>query len=101
MKPKQKKEQRPRSIRTDGELIGRKARSLCGRDADSVMLIVGEDGDYLFLADGKTRKMSSPKPKRKKHVLLLPDDGTEAAKLIRGGKADDSILRSLLRNTEE
>lgn len=100
MKLKKKKEQRPRSINTDGELVGRRARSLCGRDAENVMLIVGEDGDYVFLADGKIRKISSPKPKRKKHVLLLPGDGTEAAKLIRGG-ADDSVLRSLLCNTEE
>ena len=101
MKLKQKKEQRPRSIGTDGELVGRKARSLCGRDADSVMLIVGEDGDYVFLADGKTRRVSAPKPKRKKHVELLPSDGTEAAKLIRSGKADDKTVRSLLCNTEE
>lgn len=86
---------------TDGELVGRMARSLCGRDAESVMLIVGTDGDYVFLADGRTRKLSSPKAKRKKHVLLLPGEIPEAAELIRSGSADDSVIRRLLCNTEE
>ena len=88
-------------METGGELVGRKAVSLCGRDAERVMLIVGTDGDFVFLADGRTRRLSSPKAKRRKHVLLLPDEIPEAAELIRSGKADDAKLRSLLCNTEE
>ena len=101
MKQKQKREPRPRSIGTDGELVGRKVISLCGRDAERVMLIVGTDGDFVFLADGRTRKLSSPKAKRMKHVRLLPGEISEAAELIRSGKADDAKIRGLLCNTEE
>ncbi len=86
---------------TDGELVGRRVKTLCGRDADRVMLVVGEEGDFVLLADGRIRKLSSPKLKRKKHVLPLPGNGEEAAKLIRSGSADDGKLRELLCNTEE
>ena len=32
------------------------------------MVVVGADGGFVFVADGKERKLDSPKKKNKKHV---------------------------------
>ena len=48
------------------------ALSAAGHDRGRLYLILGEDGDRLLLADGKLRKLSSPKRKNRRHVMFLP-----------------------------
>ena len=43
-------------------------RSLAGHDKDTLYCVVNTDGDFLFLANGKERKLNAPKRKRCKHV---------------------------------
>lgn len=43
-------------------------RAIAGRDSGGWFVIVDCDDDYFWIADGKTRKLSSPKKKNKKHV---------------------------------
>ncbi len=45
-------------------------RSVAGRDKGNFLVITAADGDFVFIADGKERKLSSPKKKRLKHVRL-------------------------------
>ena len=53
-------------------LKGRFVRSLSGRDKGMILVVVGvTDDGYLLLADGKTRKLETPKKKKPKHVMLL------------------------------
>ena len=47
---------------------GHFARSKAGHDKDSLMVILREDGTYVYLADGKSRSVEAPKRKKKKHV---------------------------------
>lgn len=55
-------------------LKGRFVRSLSGRDKGMILVVVGvTDEGYLLLADGKTRKLETPKKKKQKHVELLCD----------------------------
>ena len=43
-------------------------RSNCGRDKGRFFVVVRIDGGFLFLADGKLHKLSSPKKKNASHV---------------------------------
>lgn len=63
-------------------------RSAAGRDKGKFMVIVSAEGDFVYIADGKERKLSAPKKKRLKHVRLtntvidtdsLTDKGLRAA----------------------
>ena len=46
-------------------------RSSAGRDRGTLLCVVGQEGEYLLLADGKHRKMSSPKRKKVGHVDMV------------------------------
>ena len=62
--------------------IGQIVKVKSGRDRDSVMIVVRVEDGYLFLADGRRRKLGKPKRKNIKHVSptkvlvnLIPDCG--------------------------
>ena len=40
-----------------------------GHDKGDLFLILREEGDFVWLADGKRRKIETPKKKRRKHVV--------------------------------
>jgi len=42
--------------------------SKCGRDKGRAMVVLEDMGEYLLLADGKTRTLVNPKRKKAKHV---------------------------------
>ena len=44
--------------------------SSAGHDSGRFMLVVRADGGYVFLADGKERKLDSPKKKNIKHIRM-------------------------------
>jgi hypothetical protein len=44
-------------------------RSAAGHDKDQFFLVYREEGDFLWLVDGKCRKIETPKKKRQKHVV--------------------------------
>ncbi len=47
---------------------GRVVQSLQGHDKGRCFFVTAGEGDYVFLVDGKTRKLQSPKRKKAKHV---------------------------------
>jgi hypothetical protein len=54
--------------------LGRIVVSLSGHDKDRLYLVVGEENGYLFLSDGKIRRLQKPKRKKIKHIRpILPD----------------------------
>ena len=44
-------------------------RSAAGHDKEELFLVLREEGDFLWLVDGKSRKLEAPKKKRRKHVV--------------------------------
>lgn len=52
-------------------LVGRFAESIAGHDAGTVYVILAEDSAYMYLSDGRFRKISKPKKKNKKHIRLM------------------------------
>ena len=89
-------------------------RSVAGRDQGKLFIVLAVEGEYLLLADGKSRKVESPirscasgeilpqgkvaSPKRKKrrHVLFVAADENRLSEKIRG---EARITNSELRKT--
>ena len=69
-------------------------RSVAGRDAGSLFFVLATEGDFLLLADGKTRPVERPKRKRRKHAALLRRDGGAVSQRIR---SNETITNSELR----
>lgn len=50
--------------------IGCLVRSLAGHDKDSFFIIIKQDAEYVYLADGIIRRLAKLKRKKKKHVQV-------------------------------
>lgn len=78
----------------DDPRVGSVCVSLAGHDAGLILVIVGAaDDDMVFVADGRTRKLSYPKPKKTKHISILTRLSQDVCEKIAGGEATDSLLR--------
>ena len=69
-------------------------KSIAGRDAGSLFFVLATEGDFLLLADGKTRPVERPKRKRRKHAALLRRDGGAVSQRSR---SNETITNSELR----
>ncbi len=45
--------------------------SKTGHDKDSLYVIIREDSEYVYLVDGKYKKLENPKRKNRKHVQCI------------------------------
>ena len=71
--------------------------STAGRDKGEPFFVLGTEGDFLLLADGRRRRVESPKRKRRKHVELVQEGSGPAADKIRSSeKITNSELRKAL-----
>lgn len=52
-------------------MIGKLAKSKAGHDKDQIYLIIQEDKDFVYLVDGKIKKIENPKKKKKKHIQII------------------------------
>ena len=80
--------------------------SAAGRDQGKLFYVIGTDGVYVLIANGKDRKLEHPKRKKLKHVRFVTrTDSRVAAKLRTGEKVLNSELRrdlaELRRNLAE
>lgn len=55
-------------------MTGMFAISRAGHDKGQMYLIIKEEGDFVYLADGKSRTIENPKKKRKKHLQPVKTD---------------------------
>ena len=68
--------------------------SLAGRDKGQLFFVIDTDDQFVYLADGKGRRLESPKRKKRRHVRKLPQSDSRVAEKIRNG---DKVLNSELR----
>lgn len=70
------------------------AISLAGHDRDKIYLIVGEEKEYVYLADGKIRTCNNPKKKNRKHIQVIKkySNPEVTKKLLRGESVDAGII---------
>lgn len=86
--------------------IGDVVRSAAGHDKNKAYIVVAEDGEYVLVANGKTRSADTPKRKKKKHLLYIGRIDESSAECIykRSGAfsvkngTSDSELRKLLKH---
>ena len=65
-----------------------------GREAGKLYYVVGLDGEFVLLANGKDRSLDKPKRKKRKHAnKVLRSETRVADKLRLGDKVLDSELR--------
>ena len=65
-----------------------------GKDKGKLFYVIGTDGVYLLLSNGKDRTLDQPKRKKLKHVNKVLRAETRVAAKIRSG---DKVLNSELR----
>jgi hypothetical protein len=72
------------------------ARSLAGRDAGIICLILREEDENVFIADGRDRRVETPKKKNRKHVRLITGENGEPIRFS-GEALTNRFLRNWLR----
>ena len=65
--------------------------SRAGRDKGSLLAVVGTDGKFVLVADGKERPLARPKKKNPKHLARTNMTTTV-------GEVSDKALRRALRD---
>ena len=71
-------------------------RSDAGRDKGKLFVVLAAEGEYLLLADGKSRKVENPKRKKRRHVLFVAADENRLSDKM---KSEEKITNSELRRT--
>ena len=68
--------------------------STAGRDQGKLFYVIGTEGAYILIANGKERKLEHPKRKKLKHVRRVTRTNSRVAEKIANG---DKVLNSELR----
>ena len=71
--------------------------SAAGHDRNGLFLVLREEGDFVWVADGKRRTVEAPKKKRRKHVVSAGVWTHPVAGRIRNGEPvlDSEVRRAL------
>lgn len=64
---------------------GMLAKSIAGHDQNQIYVIMREEGNFLFLCDGRLKTVDKLKRKNKKHVQLIKDIPDELAEKLAKG----------------
>ena len=68
--------------------------SKAGRDQGQFFFVLDTDAEYVYIADGKGRRVEQPKRKKRKHVEKVLRSETRVAEKLRSG---DKVLNGELR----
>lgn len=73
------------------------ASSKAGHDKNTVYVIIKEETEYVYLADGRLKTLEKPKKKNKKHIQIIKKySSPELPERIKAGKTDDVEIRKAL-----
>ena len=64
-------------------MTGKLAISKAGHDKDHLYVIIREDAEFVYLADGELKTTAAPKKKNKKHVQIIKQIPEEVASHIK------------------
>ena len=67
--------------------IANLVQATAGREQGKYFFVLETDGEYLLLADGKSRRIEAPKRKKQKHVRFIAESAAPVAEKIRSVEA--------------
>ena len=68
--------------------------SVNGRDSGKLLFVVGFEGEFVMLADGRGRRIEKPKRKKLKHTQRVERSESRVAEKLRSGeKVTNADLR--------
>lgn len=81
-------------------MTGFLASSKAGHDKNKIYVIIKEDTEYVWLADGKIKTVEKPKKKRKKHIQVIKYFNQEEMRssLLEGKTVSDLEIMMILKN---
>lgn len=81
-------------------MVGKMAKVKAGHDKDKIYIIVRDDEQFVYLADGKLKTLQNPKKKSKKHIqpILHKIDETLALKLQTNDKVIDEEIKKAVKD---
>lgn len=79
-------------------MTGMLASSKAGHDKDMIYVIIKEEAEYVYLADGDVRTIDKPKKKNKKHIQIIKKYlEADASEHIRAGHLDDIEIKKAIK----
>lgn len=81
--------------------IGALAYSTAGRDQGRLFLIVGMvDDRTALIADGRLRKVGTPKKKKLKHLTIVSESSEDCRQRLLTGQVTDAYVRRTLEQSD-
>lgn len=81
--------------------IGCFATSIAGHDHNNIYVIIDADDEYVYLVDGKIRKVNNPKKKKLKHVQLIKrTDDTITGRINNNVALSNEDIKNAIKNIQ-
>ena len=81
--------------------IGCFATSIAGHDHNNIYVIIDADDEYVYLVDGKIRKVNNQKKKKLKHVQLIKrTDDTIAGRINNNVALSNEDIKYAIKNIQ-
>lgn len=76
-------------------MVGWLASSKAGHDKGEIYIIIKEETEYVYLADGKYKTLENLKKKNKKHIQVIRKESDDILreKLLRGQRIYNEEIR--------
>ena len=82
------------------DFSGKIVVSEAGNDKGGAFLVLRQEGEYVFCADGKKRKAATPKKKKTKHIREVAESGLTDIGCVTDGRIR-KVLASYRRENAE
>ena len=84
-------------------MVGSFGISKAGHDKDHIYIIVKEEKEYVYLADGLLRTVKRPKKKKKKHVQIMNKNADKALgkRLLENEPVRDEEIKTAIKNVQK
>lgn len=85
------------------DMIGQLVISKAGHDKDLVYVIIAEEGDFVYLSDGRLKPPQKPKKKRRKHMqpTRRTVDAALLDRLAKGEAVEPEAIRYAIKQYQK
>ena len=75
-------------------MIGQFVTSKAGHDKGTLYVVTAEEGDFVYLCDGRLKRLEAPKKKRRRHIQPVNHTVEEELRerLVAGGQVRDEEI---------